>query len=35
MRSTFFDNKTGFGAGVSVSEELAQKIHRPVIKKFK
>ena len=35
MRSTFFDNKTGFGVGVSVSEELTQKIHRPVIKKFK
>ena len=29
----FFDNKTRLG--VSVNEQLAQQLHKPVIKKFK
>ena len=29
----FFDKKTGLGA--SINEELAQELHKPVIKKFK
>ena len=29
----FFDQKTGSGA--SVNEELAQELHKPVIKKFR
>ena len=29
----FFDKKTGLG--VSVNEELAKELHKPVIKKFK
>ena len=31
MVYTFFDKKTRFGAGASVSEELAQKFRKPVI----
>ena len=33
MVYTFFDKKAGSGAGASVNEELAQEIHRSVIKK--
>ena len=33
MVYNFFDKTTGSGA--SVYEELAQKLHKPVIKKFK
>ena len=33
MVYNFFDKTTGSGA--SVNEELAQKLHNPVIKKFK
>ena len=33
MVYNFFDKKIGSGA--SVNEELAQELHRPVIKKFK
>ena len=29
----FFDKKTG--SGVSVNEQLAQELHKPLIKKFK
>ena len=29
----FFDKKTG--SGVSVNEQLAEELHKPVIKKFK
>ena len=29
----FFDKKTG--SGMSVTEQLAEKLHKPVIKKFK
>ena len=29
----FFDNKTGLGP--CVNEELAEELHKPVIKKFK
>ena len=32
MVYTFFDKK--IGSGMSVHEELAQELHRPVIKKF-
>ena len=32
---TFFDNKTGSGPKTSVNGELAQELHKPVIKKFK
>ena len=37
----FFDKKTGSGAiatsraGVSVNEQLAEELHKPVTKKFK
>ena len=30
-----FDKKTWLGAGASVNEELAQELHKPVIKNFK
>ena len=33
MVHKFFDNKTRLG--VSVNEQLAQQLHKPVIKKFK
>ena len=33
MAYKFFEKKTG--AGASVNEELAQELHKPVIKKFK
>ena len=33
MVCTFFDKKTGLG--VSVNEQLAQELHKPVIKEFK
>ena len=33
MVYTFFDKKTG--SGLSVSEQLVQELHKPVIKKFK
>ena len=29
-----FDKKTGLGVKASVNEELAQELHKPVIKKF-
>ena len=29
----FFDNKTG--SGMSVNEQLAEELHKPVIKKLK
>ena len=29
----FFDKKTGLG--ISVNEQLAEKLHKPIIKKFK
>ena len=29
---TFFDKKTG--SGVNVNEQLAEELHKPVIKKF-
>ena len=32
---TFFGKKTGLGAKAKVNEELAQELHKPVIKKFK
>ena len=31
----FFDKKTGLGVKASVNEELAQELHKAVIKKFK
>ena len=31
----FFDKKTVLGVKASVNEELAQELHKPVIKKFK
>ena len=34
MFSNFFDKKTGSGAKSSVNEELAQELHKPVIKKY-
>ena len=33
MFYTFFDKKTG--SGVSVNEQLAEELHKPVMKKFK
>ena len=30
----FFDKKTVLGVKASVNEELAQELHKPVIKKF-
>ena len=33
MAYKFFDKKTG--SGVSVNEELAKEIHKPIIKNFK
>ena len=28
----FFDKKTGSGAGISVNEQLAEELHKPVTK---
>ena len=33
MVYNFFDEKTG--SGISVNEQLAKELHKPVIKKFK
>ena len=35
MVYNFFDKKTEMGVNSSVNEELAQKSHKPMIKKFK
>ena len=35
MIYNFFDRKTGLGVRASVNEELAQELHKTVIKKFK
>ena len=35
MVCKFFHKKTGSGAIVSVNEQLAKKLHKPVTKKFK
>ena len=35
MAYTFFDKKKQTESGVSINEQLAEKLHKPVIKKFK
>ena len=35
MVYNFFDKKTGLGAGVCVNEQLAEELHKPVMKNFK
>ena len=35
MVNKFFEKKKKTGSGISVNEQLAEELHKPVIKKFK